>query len=82
MTPAPGKRSMDPALLRAATENMAVVCAWCPELHIMKLQRKSTDVIEIMQEGAKRLVIRRNGVQLAVSHGICRSCSAAHGKHA
>ena len=70
-----------PSLFQAAKENIAIVCAWCPELHIMKLPRESHDRIEILQEG-KRLVIRRNGEQMPISHGICRGCAADEAKRA
>lgn len=71
-----------PSLFEATKGTVAIVCAWCPELHIMKIPRESHDLIEILQQGSKRLVIRRNGVQLAVSHGICRGCAAKETKRA
>lgn len=71
-----------PSLFEATKGTTAIVCAWCPELHIMKIPRESHDRIEILQEGSKRLVIRRNGEQLAISHGICRGCAAKETKRA
>jgi hypothetical protein len=68
-------------LLQATKENTAIVCAWCAELHIMKLPRQPHDRIDILIEGT-RLVILRNGQQMPVSHGICSSCTAVERKRA
>src|SRR5882672_4325526 len=40
-----------------------VVCAWCPSLHILKLQRREQDVVIVYWQG-KELRIIRNGVNL------------------
>jgi hypothetical protein len=50
-----------------------VVCAWCPSLHILKLQRREQDVVVIYWQN-KELRILRNGINLKVSHGICVPC--------
>ena len=54
---------------------MAVVCAWCPGIHVLKLQRREVDVILIFQQG-KRVAISRNGIPLQVSHSMCEKCRA------
>ena len=51
----------------------AVICAWCPSLHILKLQRREQDVVIIYWQG-KELRIIRNGITLKISHGICQPC--------
>jgi hypothetical protein len=54
-------------------ENIVTVCAWCPQLHILKLQLRDIDVLVIYKQG-KELRILRNGVNLTISHGICEPC--------
>jgi hypothetical protein len=49
------------------------ICAWCPSLHILNLQRREQDVIIVYHQG-KELRIMRNGVSLRISHGICIPC--------
>jgi hypothetical protein len=56
-------------------ENMVTICAWCPQLHILKLQLRDIDVLIIYKQG-KELRILRNGVNLTISHGICEPCRA------
>jgi hypothetical protein len=58
---------------------VATVCAWCPELHILKLPRRDTDVIVVMQmgKGVTDVQIQRNGERLTISHGMCDPCKAA-----
>jgi hypothetical protein len=56
---------------------MATVCAWCPAIHILKIQRRDVDVIVAFQQG-RRLTISRNGVELQISDGICAPCRAKH----
>lgn len=53
------------------------MCAWCPSIHIMKIQRRESDVILAVQQG-RRLLIFRNGAELKVSDGICKDCQAKH----
>jgi hypothetical protein len=65
--------------MQATKQNTATVCAWCKDLHIMKLPRQPHDRVEILIEGS-RLVITRNGVQMPVSHGICSGCAAKEKK--
>ena len=55
------------------SEEPVVVCAWCPSLHILKMQRREQDVVVIYWQ-AKELKIIRNGVNLKISHGICVPC--------
>lgn len=62
----------DPADPRRA-ENFVTVCAWCPQLHILKLQLRDVDVLVIYKQG-KELRIIRNGVNLQITHGICEPC--------
>jgi hypothetical protein len=50
-----------------------VICAWCPNLHILKLQRREQDVVIVYWQG-KEMKIIRNGVNLQISHGICATC--------
>lgn len=57
----------------AGAENIVTVCAWCPQLHILKLQLRDIDVLIIYQQG-KEMRILRNGVNLTISHGICEPC--------
>jgi hypothetical protein len=59
----------------AEGSEIVTVCAWCPALHILKMQRRETDVVIVYQQG-KRLMISRNGMPLTISHGICPSCKA------
>lgn len=57
------------------SNDIVTVCAWCPELHIMRLPRVTADRITILIVGS-RLVITRNGTPLGISHGICEVCKA------
>jgi len=59
----------DPAL----AAEFAVICAWCPQLNILRMQRRDTDHVVIYQHG-KVLTIVRNGQTLTISHGICPLC--------
>lgn len=57
------------------------VCAWCPELHVLWLERKPCDnfLFEIRTDTGALVVTRvRGGVrtELFVSHGICEPCRA------
>lgn len=54
------------------------ICAWCPELKILSLQRRERDVVVIMLSGEKQIQVWRNNVKLFVSHGICDPCQAKH----
>lgn len=60
---------------RASGADVAVICAWCPQLHILRMQRRDVDVIVIYQQD-KELRIIRNGKNLTISHGICEPCRA------
>lgn len=60
-----------------AGSGIVVICAWCPELHILKIQRREEDCVSVFQQG-KYIRISRNGKQLEVSHGICEPCRAKH----
>ena len=59
----------------AAESEIAVICAWCPGIHVLKLQRRDSDVVLIFQQG-KRIAISRNGIPLQVSHSMCEKCRA------
>ena len=67
---APATRPVTPSTVES---NIVVICAWCPQLHILKIQRRDVDVIVVFQLG-KELRIVRNGVNLDISHGICQPC--------
>jgi hypothetical protein len=58
---------------RDGRDRSVTVCAWCPQLHIMRLERAALDVVMIVQEG-KRLLVFRNGESLEVTHAICPAC--------
>jgi hypothetical protein len=58
-----------------AEVDIATICAWCPGIHILKLQRRESDVIIVFQQG-KRIAISRNGIPLRVSSGMCERCRA------
>lgn len=70
---APATRPTQPSTIE---NEVVTICGWCPELHILKLQRRDADVIVILQMGIGRqnLMILRNGKNLRVSHGICVPC--------
>jgi hypothetical protein len=53
--------------------NFVTICAWCPQLHILKLQLRDVDVLIVYKQG-KELRILRNGVNLKITHGICAPC--------
>lgn len=57
----------------AASADIVTVCAWCPNLHILKLQLRDVGVLIVYKQG-KELRIMRNGQNLIVSHGICAPC--------
>lgn len=56
--------------------NIVSICGWCPQLHILKLKRRYTDVvIVVIHKGKPRhYEIFRNGEKLQISHGICPPC--------
>lgn len=56
-----------------AIDEPVLICAWCPALHILRMERREQDVIVIYQQG-KELRILRNGVQQKISQGICVPC--------
>jgi hypothetical protein len=60
-----------------AADNTATVCAWCPEIHILKLgpKRQAADVLIIYQQGRKAKIIL-NGRDLVILEAICPSCRA------
>jgi hypothetical protein len=58
----------------AAGGDIVTICAWCPQLHILSIQRRDVDVVVTIQVG-KQLRVIRNGKELKVSHGICAPCS-------
>ena len=62
---------------QATEAGIATVCAWCPSIHILKIQRRESDVILAFQQG-KRLTISRNGTELKISDSICEPCRAKH----
>lgn len=68
------------AELRA--DNIISVCAWCPEVHVLKLDRKPGDIFlfAVDEEGKLETVYRKRvGARaefLRISDGICPACSA------
>lgn len=54
---------------------IAVLCAWCKELRILKLDRKPTDVVVVVMYG-KTVKISLNGDDLQLSHTYCPECQA------
>jgi hypothetical protein len=58
-----------------STIESVTICAWCPHLHILKMQCREQDIIIVYRQG-KELRILRNGVNLVISHGICQPCRA------
>src|SRR5271157_4926324 len=75
---APGRHEAadEPGNDSPITENaIATICAWCPGIHVLKLQRRDSDVVLIFQQG-KRIAISRNGIPLLVSHSMCEKCRA------
>lgn len=60
-----------------AGSDFVTVCAWCPGIHVLKIQRRDTDVIIAFQQG-KRLMISRNGSPMQISDGICDPCRKEH----
>jgi hypothetical protein len=61
----------------SAEAGIATICAWCPSIHIMKIQRRETDIILAVHQG-KRVLIFRNGAELKISDGICPECRGKH----
>jgi hypothetical protein len=57
----------------AGRERSVSICAWCPQLHILRLDRNALDVVMIVQEGS-HLSIFRNGDSLEITHGMCPNC--------
>jgi hypothetical protein len=49
------------------------ICAWCPELHILRFDRQPEDLVLVEQTG-KHLTITRNGALMTISHGVCEPC--------
>jgi len=49
------------------------VCAWCPELHILRIERGAADVVVYYQRG-NELQIFRNEKRLEITHGMCPAC--------
>ena len=62
-----------PAVPNVAERDVVVICAWCPQLHIMRLERGAGDLILVLQQG-QDVRIHRNGKALSISHGICEAC--------
>jgi hypothetical protein len=71
----------EPTALRAA-ENMIVLCAWCPHLHILRLEERPGDLFAFARLADGRIEVHRERggrhTLLIVSHGICDPCKAQH----
>jgi hypothetical protein len=78
--PAPVESGNDPSVAQdgLAEYNIVRICGWCPELNILKLERRYTDSVVIVFHGGRSwpecLQIFRNGEELQISHGICERC--------
>jgi hypothetical protein len=65
-----------PVLPRTAPKsNVISVCAWCPHLNILALDRSEHSHLLFSLRG-KVLHVYRDGKELTVSHGCCPACSA------
>jgi hypothetical protein len=51
-------------------DEIVTVCAWCPELNILNLPRKSTDLVMIVWH-AGEIRAYKNDAPMYASHGIC-----------
>jgi hypothetical protein len=64
----------------SAIEDFISICAWCPQLHVLRLDRKPGDsfFFSVGDDGKLEMVYRKRGgervKQLTVSDGICESC--------
>lgn len=49
------------------------ICAWCPVLNVLKVDRRYTDVLVIVVTKAKPMSVDAwlNGEKMLVSHGMC-----------
>src|SRR5260370_12364246 len=62
--------------------NYVSVCAWCPELRVLRISRRPGDIVGFItnEEGKLDLCYRKTAgrpvVRLTISHGICPSCQA------
>lgn len=65
--------SRNAAPLTQVGSEIVSVCAWCPGINILRLERQPADVILVFQQG-NQLTISRNGVPLKITHGICPVC--------
>jgi hypothetical protein len=72
--PGSGPAAGDDSTAAVNTGDIVTICGWCPQLHILSIQRRDVDVISIVLF-EKKTVIFRNGTQLKISHGICAPCS-------
>ena len=55
---------------------IVTICGWCPEINVLKVQRRHTDVLVIVLNKIHppSVLILKNGVQMQISHGICKPC--------
>lgn len=66
----------------AALADFVTVCAWCPELHVLRVERKPDDVIVFAIDGAGKLEMAyrkrpsESVHKLKISDGICDVCRA------
>lgn len=69
----PATRPAEPSTV---SNDVVTICAWCPELHILQMERREVDVVVTIQIGKdpKSLQVIRNGKELRISHGICVPC--------
>ena len=62
--------------------DVVTICAWCPELHVLKIDRQLGDLIMLAVNGTGRLESayrKRQGepvTLLTISDGICDACRA------
>ena len=67
--------------------DIVTVCAWCPQLHILKLEGQPGDEFQVRSkvdaDGTRLHAYWRwrqgqGWRELAVSHGVCAACRAQH----
>lgn len=54
---------------------MVSICSWCPELHILRIERGPRDNIAIYQRG-NEVHVYRNTQRLEITNGMCPECLA------
>jgi hypothetical protein len=62
------------------TGEIVTICGWCPEVNVLKVQRRHTDVLVIVVNKIHppSVLVLKNGVPMQISHGICAPCRDKH----